>query len=93
MFFFRCFRISSKIIVTKSFKRNFNDLPFDDIPEVSPASIKKVLRAQSLQFEEGYACFITCCPMCKKNAKMTLSSKIYIDKATGKFMIIEILLK
>ncbi|KAG5887525.1 hypothetical protein JTB14_022137 [Gonioctena quinquepunctata] len=63
--------------------RKYNDVAVDDIPDVSTASIKKALKLNNVNYEEGFTCFVVQCTMCHKPAK---SSKIYINKATGMFM-------
>ncbi|KAJ8964650.1 hypothetical protein NQ317_012320 [Molorchus minor] len=64
--------------------RKYNDIAFEDIPEVSTASIKKVLKANSITYDEGFTCFIAHCPLCGKNSKSV--AKIYINKTTGMFI-------
>lgn len=63
---------------------NYNDLAFEDIPEVSPALIKKKLRLNNLNFDEGFTCFIIPCKYCLEERK---TSKIYINKATGLYVL------
>lgn len=61
-------------------KQFFNDISYNDIPEVSQSIIKNTLRKNNIQFEEGYTCFITACLICKHTKSAT---KLYINKTTG----------
>ncbi|CAG9862156.1 unnamed protein product [Phyllotreta striolata] len=61
--------------------RNFNNLP-TDIPEVSKTLIKKTLKTNNVNFEEGFTCFIAPCLLCHKCNK---NAKLYINKTTGFF--------
>lgn len=61
-----------------SFK--YNNLAFEDIPEVSTAMIRKKLRQNNTNFEEGFTCFVVECKFCLKSTK---SAKLYINKTTG----------
>ncbi|KAJ3662790.1 hypothetical protein Zmor_007118 [Zophobas morio] len=72
--------LKSKLIV-----RNYNDIPFEDIPEVSPAMIKKILNDKKISFDEGFTCFIVHCTCHKKTSKNT-PKNLYINKTTGMFM-------
>ncbi|CAH1366787.1 unnamed protein product [Tenebrio molitor] len=78
-----------KILTPNLFTRNYNDIPFEDVPEVSPALIKKTLNNQKVSFEEGFTSFIIACPLCSgnaiKNTKGNLQN-VYINKTTGMFM-------
>lgn len=66
----------------KSFlRRGYNELKFEDVPEVSSLIIKKVLNKNNVSFEEGYTSFIITCSMCHKNTKKPLP--VYINKMTG----------
>lgn len=67
------------------FTRNFTDIS-SDIPEVSSALIKRVLKSNNIGYEEGYACFMTECVLCKKNAKNP--NRTYINKTTGKLKVL-----
>ena len=60
--------------------RNMSSDTIEDIPTISPSEIKKTLKNKNISFEEGHACFQAPCPMCLKKT----SSKIYINKTTGK---------
>jgi hypothetical protein len=75
-----------KILTPNLFTRNYNDIPFEDVPEVSPALIKKTLNNQKVSFEEGFTSFIIACPICSgnaiKNTKGNLQN-VYINKTTG----------
>lgn len=65
--------------------RHYNDLKFEDIPNISAVEIKKVLKKNNISYEEGYTCYIICCPVCHKNkSQKAVSSKTYINKTTGK---------
>lgn len=65
--------------------RNFKNASVDDVPCVSTSSIRKILKSSNINFEEGHTCFTTQCPICKLNAKSTLST-LYVNKTTGVFM-------
>lgn len=69
--------------------RNYNNIDFEDIPDVTPASIKRILKQNSISFEEGYTSFITYCLLCGKQvsngaAKLPpCTNKFFINKTTG----------
>lgn len=73
------------------FCRFYNVLT-DEIPDISITGIKKLLKNNNLQYEDGHTCIITNCPICnnKKNDLSATSSasvssaKIYINKMTGR---------
>lgn len=68
--------------------RNYNDIPFEDIPEVSPAVIKKTLNNRKLNFNDGFTCFIILCPLCSSQSTKKSKSivpNLYINKTTGNF--------
>ncbi|KAJ8953200.1 hypothetical protein NQ318_003239, partial [Aromia moschata] len=67
-------------------KRNYNDISFEDIPEVSTASIKKTLKANNISYDDGYTCFVTQCPFCTLQKNLSSTAKVYINKTTGMFM-------
>lgn len=63
--------------------RYYNDVKFEDIPDISAVEIKKVLK-KNVSYEEGYTCYIICCPVCHKSkSQKAVASKIYINKTTG----------
>lgn len=65
--------------------RNYNSIDFEDIPDVTSASIKRILKQNDISFEEGYTSFITNCLLCGKATKSPSSShNFYINKTTGK---------
>ncbi|XP_030746824.1 twinkle protein, mitochondrial-like isoform X2 [Sitophilus oryzae] len=71
----------------RSVIRKYNNINFEDIPEVSPGKIKKTFNINGLSFEEGYTCFISKCIICKNVKDETKSTpKLYINKNTGMFM-------
>lgn len=60
------------------------DINFEDIPDVTPVSIKRILKQNDIVFEEGYTCFITNCLLCGKQMKPTSpTNNFYINKTTG----------
>lgn len=67
--------------------RRYNHVPFEDIPEVSPALIKKLLSNNGLSIEDGYTCFITKCCICKSGkSEAKANAKLYVNKTTGKVL-------
>lgn len=82
------FSCAKKIFNQCLVKRNYNELPFEDIPEVSPAIIKKTFKSYNVSFDEGFTCFITSCPLCSKIGTKTPGRSLYINKATGKFYLL-----
>ncbi|EFA00172.2 mitochondrial DNA helicase [Tribolium castaneum] len=77
--------LSKKVLNLSVHTRKFNDVPFEDIPEVSSTLIKRVLNKTKISFNEGFTCFIIACPFCTKRAKSNIH-KLYINKTTGMFM-------
>lgn len=73
-----------KLLRSNQSNRFYNSLSFEDIPEVSPNQIKKTLKNLNIQYEEGFTCFVTPCPICNKPVKTNIP-KIYINKMTGAF--------
>ncbi|CAG9770607.1 unnamed protein product [Ceutorhynchus assimilis] len=66
--------------------RRYNNIAFEDIPEVSTALIKKTLCLHG-NIEEGHTCFITKCTICKSGKTDAKSNaKLYINKTTGMYM-------
>lgn len=84
MFFSRYLKNTLRVLNIKNKlglqERAFNDVAFEDIPEVSTALIKKTFRLNNLNFEEGFTCFLISCKFCLKDAK---TMKMYINKTTG----------
>ncbi|XP_072380128.1 mitochondrial DNA helicase [Diabrotica undecimpunctata] len=71
--------IKPPVIIT----RLYNDLAIEAIPEISKTTIKKAMKTNNFQFEEGFTCFTTPCTLCPKVSK---GAKLYINKTTGWFM-------
>lgn len=67
------------------FVRQYNEVPLDEIPEVSPSKIKAFLKRHNISFEDGYTGFLTACPKCHKGSKAT-ATHVYINKTTGTFL-------
>lgn len=65
--------------------RAYKNVPFEDIPEVSPTKIRSLLKKHAITFEDGYTGFLTACPKCHKGSKVT-ATHVYINKTTGTFM-------
>lgn len=65
--------------------RTYYDVNLENIPEVSPALIKKTLKTSNINYEDGYTCFIAKCMFCNKstNTSKPPTAKIYINKTTG----------
>lgn len=67
------------------FVRQYNEVPLDEIPEVSPSKIKAFLKRHNISFEDGYTGFLIPCPKCHKGSKAT-ATHVYINKTTGTFL-------
>ncbi|KAJ8924787.1 hypothetical protein NQ315_000940 [Exocentrus adspersus] len=82
------FKVENAVKDVRNIKiRTYNDVRLDSIPEVSPALIRKTLKANNITYEDGYTCFIAQCAFCHKSTNSTKStSKLYINKTTGMFM-------
>ncbi|CAG9822315.1 unnamed protein product, partial [Phaedon cochleariae] len=65
------------------YRREYNEVAVDDIPEVSTSSIKRTMRLNNVNYEEGFTCFSVPCTLCQKPLKTT---KLYINKYTGMYM-------
>lgn len=77
--------ISNKLIQPKAFCRNFKDVSFETVSDVSPSYLKKAFKTHNLTFEEGFTCFILKCMICTKTVDKKIDTdKIYINKTTGK---------
>lgn len=74
-----------KILLHQSY-RKLKDIAFEDVPvvEVSTATIKKCLKENHLNYEDGFTCFIIKCVFCNHDNK----SSIYVNKTTGKYAIL-----
>ncbi|KAF5302673.1 hypothetical protein FQA39_LY10169 [Lamprigera yunnana] len=73
------------VLPNEATKRCFNDISFEEVIDVSPSTIRKILTTHKLNYEEGYTCFIINCPVCQKNVKSMNTPKLYINKTTGSF--------
>jgi hypothetical protein len=61
---------------------NFRDGNSVDHMNVSLFNIKKSLKLANTEFEDGFTCLKTVCPVCDPSEK---AEDIYINKTTGKF--------
>ncbi|KAL3287920.1 hypothetical protein HHI36_002376 [Cryptolaemus montrouzieri] len=76
--------ISQKFKLALTISRSFKNTSIEDVPNVTPTSIKRVLKSLNIPFQEGFTCFVTECPICKENSKHT--ADLYVNKTTGLFL-------
>lgn len=70
-------------IYTKTNKIYYSNFISQDIPtDISITNIKKTLKANKLNFDDGFANIITECPLCVYEDNQT-RNKVYINKTTG----------
>ena len=67
--------------------RRYNTLGFEDISTVSLTEVKKMLKNNGIQFDDGFACIIIKCPVCTQKDKNN-SGRIYINKITGELSLL-----
>ncbi|KAB0795922.1 hypothetical protein PPYR_09983 [Photinus pyralis] len=82
---FKSMRILATRLTSKTCTRQFNDISFEDISDISPTVIKRALNSHKLSYEEGHTCFLINCPVCQRKAKSLSNPKLFINKKTGAF--------
>ncbi|KAJ0181316.1 hypothetical protein K1T71_003401 [Dendrolimus kikuchii] len=82
-----CYALKSLFNVSSSdcINRKIHNLGLDDIPKITPADIKKLLRQKGYAVQDGYTSLTTRCSICSSEHKSS-ENKVYINKTTGYFL-------
>lgn len=78
--------LRNHVFTTNHATKRFMELAIENVPDVSPASLKRAFNSHNLAFEEGYTCFTLKCSICSSNKKND-PQKIFVNKTTGKITV------
>lgn len=65
--------------------REIHNVGLNDIPKITAADIRKLLRQKGLAVQDGFTAFTTKCSLCSGDQKCS-ESKVYVNKTTGYFL-------
>ncbi|XP_072935747.1 mitochondrial DNA helicase [Epargyreus clarus] len=66
-------------------RRKIHSIGLSDIPKVTVADIRKLLRQKGFAVQDGYTSLTTKCALCSGDEKNT-ENKVYVNKTTGYFL-------
>lgn len=64
-------------------ERKIHSLGLDDIPKITAAEIRKLLRQKGFAVQDGFTSLTTKCSLCSDEKP---DSKVYVNKTTGMFL-------